>query len=252
MLSAGTRFAASSKCSVALMIVVTLAVPQLAAAAVEQGDPAEVLVGEVTVQSLSDGRIAVVVNRFDAGDPDQTAERVFVLQTEGPVATDLPIRMEAGRVVAKRDRLLILSLEEPRAVGLFLSGVDRAEVAEFLEAMLVHRYGAADPSRIFTVSGYGLSDHRGEYALPLESWPPGGAAMRPVPKGLPVKLRLQPTRAATSKRRELRAGASPSPLEGGKGIEGLWGGSRGSSRWIGAAFPRDRANLTQSSRARPL
>jgi hypothetical protein len=222
-LSAGTRFFPSSNCSVALVIVVTLALPSLAGAAVGQGDPAEVLVGEVTVQSLSEGRIAVAVNQFGAGDPDQTAERVFVLQTEGPVAADLPIRMGAGRVVAKRDRLLILSLEEPRAVGLFLSDVDRVEVTELLEAMLVHRYGVSDPSSVLTYSGYGLSDHRGEYALPIESWPPGGAAMRPVPKGLPVKLRLKPTSPATSNRRELRAGASPSPLEGGKGIEGLWG-----------------------------
>ena len=42
-------------------------------------------------------------------------------------------------------------------------------------------------------------------------------------KRLLVKLRLEPTRARASSPDELRAGASPSPLEGGKGIEGMWG-----------------------------
>lgn len=153
--------------------------------AVAQGpDHAEVLVGEVTVETLPEGRVAVVLNRFDIRDPDDTAERVFVLQTTTPVAAELPLRMAAARVIVKADRLLAVSLEEPHAVGLFLSDVERSAVRESLESMLDERYGQIDQGAILLHAGHGFARHWGEFDLPIEAWPPARPGTALVPKGV--------------------------------------------------------------------
>lgn len=162
-------------------LAVLLFVVDVPAGATGQPDPAEVLVGAVTVQSLPNGDIAVALNQFGAGEPDDTAERVFILQTTAPMPADLPIQMEAAQVIVKPGQLLVVSLEEPRALALHLVEVDQTALVKTLEAMLAQRYGRTAPDAILTHAGYGLADHRAEYDLPIRSWPPQrpGALLMP-------------------------------------------------------------------------
>lgn len=156
----------------AMVTVLLMFIGSVPAGAVEGADHAEVLVGEVTVESLPDVGIVVVLNQFDAQEPDATAERVFVLQTATPMEAELPIHMGAARTIFRQDRLLVVSLEEPLAVGLFLSDVGRSDVESAVRELLNHRYGRAASATVLLHAGYGLSNHWGEFALPLESWPP--------------------------------------------------------------------------------
>lgn len=136
------------------------------------GDHVEILLGKVSVQSLSDGRVAVAVDRFDTGKPDSIAERVFILNSMEPIEVALPIYLEAAEVAVRKDRLLVMSLEQPLAVGAFLSDAGAMEMEQRLAANLANRYGHAAGQEIVLLSGYGLADFRGHFRLPVESWPP--------------------------------------------------------------------------------
>lgn len=179
--------ASVSRCGKAPAVLILLvglffSVSTVPAVAGPGGDQAEVSVGEVTVQALPGERIAVVLNQFEGDLQDETAERVYILQTTTPMPPDLPIYMRSARVIFKEDRLAVVSLEEPRAVGLFLSRVDSAEVEASIVANLDGRLGPPEPGAILLISGYGLAIHRGEFPSTIEDWPPipGEASIVPA------------------------------------------------------------------------
>lgn len=171
-------FMSSSRSRLSLAAIVTLLpflsplAAQPSAQAALRPDHAETLIAEVSVQSLSAGRVAVILDQFDAPESDATAERVFILESAEMLETELPIYMGVAQVVFQNDRLFIMSLAEPRAVGVFLSKIGANEVENRLAANLARRYGHSTVGAISLLSGYGLSDYRGGFLLPIETWPP--------------------------------------------------------------------------------
>ena len=130
----------------------------------------EELEGAVAIQLFPGHGIGVTVDELPQ---DGVAEAVFVLQANARIPPELPLRMRAARVTYEEERLLIVSLDESLAAGLFLSRVDANDVERRLRAHLGQRHGGATP-RLFLHGGHGLSRHRGRFPLPIATWPPAG------------------------------------------------------------------------------
>lgn len=151
------------------LLLLTLALGlALTPPATAQLDHAEVLVGSVEIQVFSGHGIGVTV---DEVPQDGIAEAVFVLQANALIPPELPAHMRTARVTFEGERLLIVSLEESFAAGLFLYEVDASDVEQRLRGHLGQRHRGATP-RVFLHGGHGLSRHKGRFPLPIETWPP--------------------------------------------------------------------------------
>ncbi len=137
-----------------------------------QPEPQEMLVGAVEIQVFPGHGIGVTVDELPQ---DGVAEAVFVLQANARIPPELPLRMRTARVTYEKERLLIVSLEESLAAGLFLYRVDALDIEGRLRGHLGQRYRGATP-RLFLHGGHGLSRHEGRFPLPIESWPPAGGS----------------------------------------------------------------------------
>lgn len=140
--------------------------------AVSHAQHADVFLGEVVIEVFKGYGIGVTVDRIGADPADGVAEDVLILEAHARIPVQLPMDLGASRVIFRGDRLLVVSLEERRAVGLFLDGVDAGEVEDSIQHALGRAHGGPGSSSIFMHAGHGLSHHRGRFILPIEAWPP--------------------------------------------------------------------------------
>lgn len=158
----------------AVLITLSTLVALTMPSAATEPDRAEVVVGDVTVKQVSGLGLSVIVDRFDASERDHSAENIYALQMNEPPAMSLPIHLEGAEVVFKQDHLVVVSLEEPWALALVLSDVDRDRRHRIQEH--ITRLGRTGTTHF--EEGYGLVRHSGRFPVELDHWPPSGEESR--------------------------------------------------------------------------